>query len=82
MGKKGGYIFYYGWARKFNFVNGNVDDTIKFLLDITGYDWIDEPEFRSEFKKKLQEQGVSVPDEDALIDEVEKQVDFKPWWND
>lgn len=74
-----GYIFYYGWARKFNFINGNVDDTIKFLLNITGCDWIDEFEFRNEFKSRLRTQGISIIDEDELIDEVEKQMDFKSW---
>ena len=76
---KGGYIFYYGWARGFDFVNGNEDDTIGFLLSFCDMDYESEEQFRSEFRNQLKERNIKVDDVEKLIDKVIKKMDFVPW---
>lgn len=76
---KGGYIFYYGWARGFDFVNGDEDDTIGFLLSFSMMDYDSEEEYREEFRRQLKERNIKVDDVEGLIDKVIKKMDFKSW---
>lgn len=76
---KGGYIFYYGWARGFDFVNGDEDDTIGFLLSFSMMDYNSEEEYREEFRRQLKERNIKVDDVEGLIDKVIKKMDFKSW---
>lgn len=76
---KGGYIFYYGWARGFDFVNGDEDDTIGFLLSFSMMDFDSEEEYREEFRRQLKEKNIEVDDVEKLIDKVIKKMDFKSW---
>ncbi len=76
---KGGYIFYYGWARGFDFVNGDEDDTIGFLLSFSMMDFDSEEEFREEFRQRLKDRNIKVDDVEGLIDKVIAKMDFKSW---
>lgn len=76
---KGGYIFYYGWARGFDFVNGDEDDTIGFLLSFSMMDFDSEEEFREEFRQRLKDRNIEVDDVEGLIDKVIAKMDFKSW---
>lgn len=76
---KGGYIFYYGWARGLNFVNGDEDDTIGFLLSFSDGDYRSENEYREMFKSQLREKNIKLDDPDKIIDMVIKKMDSKPW---
>ena len=59
---RGGYIFYDGWMRGLKFVNGNDDDTIRFLLAFADGDYPSEKVFREMFREQLKEQHIKLDD--------------------
>ena len=76
---KGGYIFYDGWMRGLNFVNGNEDDTIRFLIAFVDGDYYSEKVFREMFREEVKRQNVKINDIEGSIDKVIEKMDVKPW---
>ena len=76
---RGGYIFYDGWMRGLKFVNGNDDDTIRFLLAFADGDYPSEKVFREMFREQLKEQHIKLDDVEGTIDRVIAKMDFKSW---
>ena len=74
-----GYIFYNRWMRGLKFVNGNDDDTIRFLLAFVDGDYPSEKEFRKMFREQLKEQHIKLDDVEGTIDRVIAKMDSKPW---
>ena len=74
-----GYIFYSRWMRGLKFVNGNDDDTIRFLLAFADGDSPSEKVFREMFREQLKEQHIKLDDVEGTIDKVIAKMDVKPW---
>lgn len=65
--------------RGLTFVNGDEDDTIRFLLSFVDGDYDTEKLFREVFREQLEIKKVHVDDVEGTIDQVINKMDSKPW---